>query len=85
MLSKSIIVAAAAAIAVVAFASEAGAGGFHNPPGGKVDRGIASTLKKYHDNQSKPITLKKPFKLIKCHKYARGDGHGGINWVTVCS
>jgi hypothetical protein len=24
------------------------------------------------------------FKLIRCHKYARGNGHGGINWETVC-
>ena len=85
MPNKSIIMAAAAAITIVAFASGAGAGGLHNPPSGNSNRGIAQTLKKYHDNQTQPITLKKPFKLIKCHKYARGDGHGGINWVTVCS
>jgi hypothetical protein len=24
-------------------------------------------------------------KLLNCHKYARGNGQGGTNWVTVCS
>lgn len=25
------------------------------------------------------------FKLIRCHKYPRGNGQGGVNWVSVCS
>lgn len=24
-------------------------------------------------------------KLFKCHKYARGNGQGSVNWVNVCS
>ena len=24
-------------------------------------------------------------KLLNCHKYARGNGQGGVNWVSVCS
>lgn len=38
-----------------------------------------------HNRPSGALTLARPFKLIKCHKYGRGDGHGGTNWVTVCS
>jgi hypothetical protein len=30
------------------------------------------------------LKIAKPIKLLKCHKYGRGDGHGGTNWVTVC-
>jgi len=39
----------------------------------------------FHNRPSGAITLAKPFKLVKCHKYGRGDGHGGVNWVTICS
>lgn len=38
-----------------------------------------------HNRPGGGFTLTKPFKLIKCGKYGRGDGHGGVNWVTVCS
>ncbi len=23
--------------------------------------------------------------MLKCHQYPRGNGQGGVNWVTVCS
>jgi hypothetical protein len=78
MFGKSIlalaVVLGAAALVPTSASAKSGGHGMGNHGGMNVSR---------QQTRVERPTFK--FKLIRCHKYSRGNGQGGVNWVSVCS
>jgi hypothetical protein len=77
MTSKTIAILASAAFAAAALMPATASAKMSSG-------GSASTHQSQTVQTSAKIHVQKPIKLIKCHKYARGNGFGPVTWETVC-
>jgi hypothetical protein len=85
MIRKTLIVAliavsAATIVTDLAFARGGGGHGASSP-----SMGSRAPISLNQPKIDRPTINFTKTKLLKCHKYARGNGMGGVNWVNVCS
>ena len=76
------LIALSAATLVTDLASARGGGGHGASSHGMGSRGPVSINQPKIDRPAIKFTRTK---LLNCHKYSRGNGQGGINWVSGCS
>jgi hypothetical protein len=78
---RHILVAALVVASATAFTAQIASAKSGSPVGvGAGSRGASGPAV-----QAPKPTINSKIKLLNCHKYARGNGQGGINWVSVCS